>query len=109
MIVVFHGYISLVYWSVCVCGIARQLNKKGADQTAWMRRLVCAFVVRNPPKPGCTRVKAHFMVNLFIGQCVLNCCLSLQILGPGSAIMHIAGRVKLLMKCLIFKELKRAN
>ena len=24
------------------------MNNKGADQTAWMRRLVCAFVVRKP-------------------------------------------------------------
>ena len=23
-------------------------NNKGADQTAWMRRVVCAFVVRKP-------------------------------------------------------------
>ena len=27
-------------------------NNKGADQTARMRRLVCAFVVRKPPKTG---------------------------------------------------------
>ena len=27
-------------------------NNKGADQTAWMRRLVCACVVRKPPKTG---------------------------------------------------------
>ena len=30
-------------------------NNKGADQTARMRRLVCAFVVRKPPKPGFSR------------------------------------------------------
>ena len=24
----------------------QNVNNKGADQTAWMRRLVCAFVVR---------------------------------------------------------------
>ena len=24
------------------------MNNKGTDQTAWMRRLVCAFVVRKP-------------------------------------------------------------
>ena len=28
------------------------MNNKGADQTARMRRLVCAFVVRKPPKTG---------------------------------------------------------
>ena len=28
------------------------MNKKGADQTAWMRRLVCAYVVPNPTKTG---------------------------------------------------------
>ena len=27
-------------------------NNRGADQTAWMRRLVCTFVVRKPPKTG---------------------------------------------------------
>ena len=27
-------------------------NSKGADQSAQMRRLVCAFVVRKPPKTG---------------------------------------------------------
>ena len=27
-------------------------NNKGSDQTAWMRWLVCAFVVRKPPKTG---------------------------------------------------------
>ena len=26
----------------------QNVNNKGADQTAWMRRLVCAFVVRKP-------------------------------------------------------------
>ena len=30
----------------------QKANNKGADQTARMRRLVCAFVVRNPPKTG---------------------------------------------------------
>ena len=28
------------------------MNNKGADQTRRMRRLVCAFVVRKPPKTG---------------------------------------------------------
>ena len=27
-------------------------NNKGTDQTAWMHRLVCAFVVRKPQKTG---------------------------------------------------------
>ena len=27
-------------------------NNKGADQTAWIGRLVCACVVRKPPKTG---------------------------------------------------------
>ena len=30
-------------------------NNKGADQTARMRRLVCACVVRKPPKTGLLR------------------------------------------------------
>ena len=29
-----------------------QSANEGADQTAWMRRLVCAFVVRKPLKTG---------------------------------------------------------
>ena len=28
------------------------MNNKGADQSAWMRRLVCAFVVRKLLKTG---------------------------------------------------------
>ena len=28
----------------------QKANNKSADHTAWMRRLVCAFVVRKPPK-----------------------------------------------------------
>ena len=27
-------------------------NNKNTDQTVWMHRLVCAFVVRKPPKTG---------------------------------------------------------
>ena len=30
----------------------QKVNNKGADQTARMRRLVCAFVVGIPPKTG---------------------------------------------------------
>ena len=30
----------------------KKTNNKGADQTARMRRLVCACVVRKPPKTG---------------------------------------------------------
>ena len=30
----------------------QKANNKGADQTAWMRRLVCACVVRKLPKIG---------------------------------------------------------
>ena len=30
-------------------------NDEGADQTARMRRLVCAFVVRKPPKQALSR------------------------------------------------------
>ena len=33
-------------------GAFQKTNNKGADQTARMRRLVCAFVVRKPPKTG---------------------------------------------------------
>ena len=30
------------------CDTFQSANNKGADQTVWMHRLVCAFVVRNP-------------------------------------------------------------
>ena len=33
-------------------GTFKKANNKGADQTARMRRLVCACVVRKPPKTG---------------------------------------------------------
>ena len=36
------------------------MNNKGADQTAQMGRLVCAFVVRKPPKNAF--LKAHIML-----------------------------------------------
>ena len=32
--------------------LLKKANNKGADQTVRMCRLVCAFVVRNPPKTG---------------------------------------------------------
>ena len=34
------------------CKSRYEANNKGADQTARMRRLVCACVVRKPPKTG---------------------------------------------------------
>ena len=37
----------------------QKVNNKGADQTARMRRLVCACVVRKPPKTGFSPVAAH--------------------------------------------------
>ena len=37
------------------------MNDKGADQTAQMRRLICAFVVRNQ-EVGVSRVYAHMML-----------------------------------------------
>ena len=33
---------------------------KGADQTAHMRRLVCAFVVRKPPKTGFLTTRPNY-------------------------------------------------
>ena len=32
--------------------ICKKTNVKGTDQSVWMRRLVCAFVVLKPPKTG---------------------------------------------------------
>ena len=34
------------------CGTFQNANNKDADRTARMRRLVCAFVDRQPPKTG---------------------------------------------------------
>ena len=36
-------------------------KNKGADQTARMRRLVCAFVVRKPPKSGFLETRAKYI------------------------------------------------
>ena len=33
-------------------GTCQKANNKGTDQTAQMHRLVCAFIVRKPPKTG---------------------------------------------------------
>ena len=38
--------------SKIISGTFQKANNKSADQTARMRRLVCAFVVRKPPKTG---------------------------------------------------------
>ena len=38
-----------------------KVNNKGADQTARMRRLVCACVVRKPPKTGFLAKRAHLL------------------------------------------------
>ena len=35
------------------------MNNKGADQSAWMCRLVCTFVVRKPPEDRFSRVEAQ--------------------------------------------------
>ena len=37
------------------------MNNKGADQTVWMRRLVCAFVVRKQ-QSRVSRVEAHMIL-----------------------------------------------
>ena len=39
---------------------SKKANNKGADQTARMRRLVCACVVRKLPKDRFSRVEAQF-------------------------------------------------
>ena len=38
----------------------QRVNNKGADQTALMRRLVCACVVRKPPKTGFLKSRPIF-------------------------------------------------
>ena len=40
-------------------GTFQKANNKSADQTAQMRRLVCACVVRKPPEDRFSRVEAH--------------------------------------------------
>ena len=49
------------------------MNKKGADQTAQLRRLVCAFIVRKPPKTGFLASRPlllhiHFLKLIYINQ-----------------------------------------
>ena len=39
-------------------------NNKGADQTARMRRLVCAFVVRKPPKTDFLALRPNYRYTL---------------------------------------------
>ena len=39
-------------------------NDKGADQTARMRRLVWAFVVRKHPEDRFSRVEAHINIHI---------------------------------------------
>ena len=39
-------------------------NNRGADQSAWMRSLVCACVVRKPPKTGFLVSRPIFKVTL---------------------------------------------
>ena len=39
-------------WSMLRDGTFQKVNNIGADQSAQMRRLVCTFVVRKPPKTG---------------------------------------------------------
>ena len=47
-------------------------RKKGADQTARMRRLVCACVVRKPQKIGFLDIEAHiiavFMIRAIVSE-----------------------------------------
>ena len=40
------------------------MNNKGADQTVGMRRLVCAFVVRKPPKTGFLAARPICLYNI---------------------------------------------
>ena len=55
------------------------MNNKGADQTARMRRLVCAFVVHKPPKTGFLasrpkkKVKCLFKLTKCRGDLFSNC------------------------------------
>ena len=46
-----------------VSSVARlqKANNKGADHTAWMRRLVC--VVSKPPEDRFSHVKAHLKIS----------------------------------------------
>ena len=45
-------------------GTFQKANNKGADQTARMRRLVCACVVRKVPKTGHEAIKLEFILKL---------------------------------------------
>ena len=51
--------------------ILSKKQKKGADQTARMRRLVCACVVHKPPEDRVSRVKAH-IIAVFMIRAIVN-------------------------------------
>ena len=44
----------------------QKANNKGVDQTARMRRLVCACVVRKPSKTGFLASRPKFIINMII-------------------------------------------
>ena len=46
----------------------QKANNKGADQSAGMRRLVCAFVVRKPPKTGFLASRPKY--TMYWGSCM---------------------------------------
>ena len=51
--------------------ILSKKRKKGADQTARMRRLVCACVVRKPQKIGFLDIEAH-IIAVFMIRAIVN-------------------------------------
>ena len=44
---------------------------KGTDQTARMRRLVCALIIRQPPKTGVLDVVAHMQLTTVLASFIV--------------------------------------
>ena len=51
-------------------GTFQKANNKGADQSAQMRRLVCAFVARKPRKTGFLASRPIWFYNVKINQLI---------------------------------------
>ena len=62
-------------------------NNKGADQTARMRRLVCAFVVCKPPQDRVSRDKAQ-IYNYYMPVCCIVKSITLRYYGRSDALLR---------------------
>ena len=66
-------------------------NNKGADQSARMRRLVCAFVDRKPPKTG-SRIEAQLYRRTTIGPQAKRLRMAFRLWADIDPMLHLAGK-----------------